>query len=152
MRFSKIQTYFFLFGCFIVICLIYQAFWLISSTTTGQIISFGKGSGDYRAVENIEVCYWVTDREYHSFFLRNGIPDTATVVPVRYFILYPEMSRLNTPSGTWGFVLVMNVIVFLSLTIIFFTPDIISKDSGFIIGGRFPFIRIERLATESKLL
>ncbi|MFT3705545.1 MAG: hypothetical protein QM802_24460 [Agriterribacter sp.] len=147
MRLSKMQLYFLLLGTFMALCLVYQSFWLFSNTTVGRIVRFDTGWNKVKSPDHVVVSYDVGYLEYTDSFLRNGISDTTQNVSVRYFSFDPELSRLNTPIGNWGFTVTFNVIFFITLSIIFLKPDIITSDNYFILSKRFPFVRKFRQMT-----
>ena len=137
---SRTKTYFLLLTVFVVLSLLYQCVWLISSTTEGEIIDFRNGSGRYRHIQNIRVAYSVGYMEYESYYLRSGIPFTDSTIRIKYLLFAPSWSRPDTPIGNWGLILVSFCVYISILTVVFCQKAIIPFGTQFILDTKFPFL------------
>ncbi len=145
MKLSKIQAYFFILLAMMGICLLYQGIWLISGSTTGEIIKFGKGSGkDYKHIDNVTVRYIVKNKSYTDTYLRNGLDYGTGTVPIKYLLFAPSISRQDNIIGNWGLVTVVFTIVFFILSISFLIQDIVPNGSNFVFSRAYPFLRIKK--------
>ena len=140
MLLSRVQVYFLFVALLVTTVLLYQSIWLLSGKTEAQVLEFGKGSGDYKQVEHVAVVYVVNNKTYRDNYLRNELPLNTSKVRIKYLLFAPAISRMDTFVGNWGLVLSVSTIIFLSLTIIFFSPAIFSNKTYFFFVGRFPFL------------
>jgi hypothetical protein len=146
MTVSKTKFYFLLIAVCLLCCFLYQAIWLFSKTTPGLVVSFGEGAGKrYKHIKNVTIRYVVHEQVYLDTYLRNGLPDTAKTASIRYLTFAPSISRVDTFVGNWGITMAIFIVLFLSISIIFLTKDLVPRGSVFIINKRKPFVR---LATE----
>jgi hypothetical protein len=149
MKLSKIQAYLFFLFSLIAICILYQAIWLFSKTTTGEILNFGTGSGrDYKHVENVTIRYRVQNKEYLNTYLRNDLEGTIQRVPIKYLIFAPSISRMDNFIGNWGLVLVVFLIIFSCVSIFFLIQQIVPNGSVFVLSLSYPFFCLKKPAKE----
>jgi hypothetical protein len=140
MLLSKFQAYLLFVALLVTTVLLYQSIWLFSGKTEAQVMEFGKGSGDYKQVEHVVLVYVVNYKTYRQNYLRSELPFNTTTVRIKYLLFAPSISRMDTLVGNWGLVLSVSAIIFLSLTIIFFSPAVFSNKTYFFFVKRFPFL------------
>ena len=133
-----------LFVLFIIgLCLLYQAIWLFSKVTNGEIDGFGRGAGrGYRSIQNATITYYAGHQEYTQNYLRNGVSDTTTTLEIRYLTFSPSFSRENTWVGNWGGPLLFFIIPFIVTSIVFLQDGVIPFTARFQLDKKYPFVRM----------
>src|SRR5688572_3016692 len=106
MLLTKLKFYILLQLLSITLLLLYQGIWLISDTTQGQVVNFGKQliRSSHKRIENsgtIVVRYTVKGIIHEEEYTRNGTPLWQQTVPIRYLLFAPSISRLNSFIGQW---------------------------------------------------
>jgi hypothetical protein len=88
MQVSKTKAYFFLVVLLGATSLLYQGIWLLSRTTTGEVLDFGRGSGrGFKHVENVTIRYVVGNEAYVSNYLINGLDGEVQTVGIKSLTL-----------------------------------------------------------------
>ena len=140
---SRTRFYLLLVLTIVGLCLLYQAVWLFSRVTNGQITAFGSGLyGRYRSAQNTTISYQAGDQIYNETYLRNGISDTTTMMNIRYLIPFPSISRENTLIGNWAGPFLFFIISFVIITIVFLQDGVIPFTASFRLDRKYPFILV----------
>lgn len=145
MLLNKKQTYLFLQGLFIASLLLVQASWIFSRTTEGEVLSFDRAAstGKWKHIETMTVRYTVGDEQFISVYTRNRTPLWQKHITIRYLILLPGTSRIDSFITNWEEYLIWYLIFFLATSMIFFVPnDVLPKGTMFGFTRHFPWVKI----------
>lgn len=144
MQLTKLRAYLTIQATVIGLCLLYEGAWLFSRTTTAGITSFGHLSSYRRghSINTMDAYYVVDGKEYDASYLRSGYFSTDGLIPVRYLIFAPSISRPDTFMGNWGVPIVTFPIIFLISTIAFLQKEIIPHETIFVLSRKKPFIKL----------
>jgi hypothetical protein len=145
---SKLQTLL-LLCAIIAICLIYQAPWIFSRTTTGEIVNTFEGGRMMKRVQYITVGYSVNGKSHTGHYPASAALGYREKVPVRYLSFAPAISRVNTPAGNWGWIIIALPAGFVFLSICFLTKELVPANSQFQLGNKFPFLVKLKQPTDS---
>ena len=143
MTLSKLRSYITIQCAYLILAGIYQTIWLFSNVCSAIVMDSGSGPyGSTHNIEYVEVVYVVESREYHSTYFRNAIPKNTESIEIKYLKFAPGISRPNNLSGNWGIVFAIFLVYFISLTIIFLTPDLIPNGATFRFSSSSPYLSV----------
>ena len=145
MTFNKFKAYLVLQLIFFTCLFFFQFFWLFSKTTDADILSFGRASNErgWHSIETMDVTYTIAGKKYNATYTRNETPKSQTSIKIRYSILFPEVSRIESFAGNWDQPLMYYLIYFLFTTMVFTVPgDIFPKNPIFVLSNKSPFVKV----------
>lgn len=152
MLLSKTKTYLLLQAIFVFCIAVVQLFWAFSRTTQGEILEFNRAAdrGKWKQVETITVRYWVDYKEYTETYTRNKTPLWQKDIPVRYSILFPGVSRVDSFLSNWGEYMIWYLVYFLATTMLFFVPnEVLPRGTMFRLKPRHPVVTIIRVPSKA---
>lgn len=147
MLLTKLKFYTLLQLLALSILLLYQGVWLISNTTQGQIINFGKiPPRSSRRIEHsgtVVVNYTVNGTTYEKEYTRNGIPLWQKTVRIRYLLFAPSFSNQDSFIGQWVGPLIILLIFFLaSCMLLLMHNTVFPKGTLFELSRQYPYIKM----------
>jgi len=116
---------------------LYFSVWIFSRKVTGNVV---------RPYEpnTMTVSYEVDGKFYKEEYMRNGWDYQKTKIPIRYFILNPSISRVNTFMGIFAEPLAWWLVFLLASAMLLLTNNaVFSKGTVFILQKKFPWISME---------
>jgi hypothetical protein len=147
MKLNKRQSFLAILAGLLFLCLLYQAVWIFSRTTTAAVYAADatnyRGRGRSRGISLMYATYTVGNTTFHGSYFRNEHDVENRSVEIRYLIFAPDISRTNTFSGNWGALILLFIALGLITSIVFIRKDIVSDQAIIILQARRPFVKIE---------
>jgi len=137
MQWGKRSFFLLLNGIAMLLVLLYVLFWLMGSSTTGQVLR----PLDYTLMV---VEYKVENKAYTQSFMRSGIPLAQRAVKLRYQKWNPSLARLQSFMGIAAEPLAWWFVFFLASAMLLLTNNtVFSKGTRFRLQKRFPWLQMD---------
>ncbi|MGZ5191893.1 MAG: hypothetical protein ACXWCZ_12855 [Flavisolibacter sp.] len=137
MKIGKLKMFLGLNGLIAIGLILYFSVWIFSRTVTGDMV---------RPYEpnKLTVRYQVEGQNYQQSYMRNGWDYRKTKVPIRYFVMNPELSRVNTFMGIFAEPLAWWLVFLIASAMLLLTNNgVFSKGTVFILQKKIPWISME---------